>query len=564
MSRNVSINVGATNAASGVLHTLQKDVRKLRSEFSGLSKVAGDSLKNIGSSLSGFGRNLSVAGGAVAGGFVAAAKVFASTGDDLDKMSKRTGISVEGLSELAFAAEQSGAGIGTIESGIKGMQRSLFDASRGSKEVVDALGEVGLSAESLKGQLPEDQFTVLVDRIGKIGDPSNRAAIAMKLFGRAGQQLLPMMQEGKKGIAILRKEAGELGRQMTSTDAKAAAELTDSWNRMRSVGVSAALQIGASMAPMLNRVVSNITDVTKGVVNFIRDNRQFVGAIGVGAVAVTGLGLTLLGIGGAVALAGSAISGLGVIVGTAGSVIAAVFSPVGLIVAGVSAAVIGVGAAFAYAAYESGLLSDVMVSAKQILKDVWAVAKTTFEGISNALRAGNWQLAAKIGWAGVKVAFWEGLQNIGIALATTMPKLWVTVRAFFTKWVSVALNAAKVVAESITNPLSAVENAASFLKTGLNFEMPKNGIGQFMVDQARQAKAELATLNQIAKDQAAQIAVVTKDSVPSSVPGPTIDGESFIANRQSYREIVSNRADPRGDPSHYGRNTKSRIAARSF
>jgi hypothetical protein len=42
-------------------------------------------------------------------------------------MSKRTGVSVEALSELGFAAEQSGADLATLEAGLRRMSRVIKD-----------------------------------------------------------------------------------------------------------------------------------------------------------------------------------------------------------------------------------------------------------------------------------------------------------------------------------------------------------------------------------------------------------------------------------------------------
>ena len=188
----------------------------------GAKQVAAD-LKNLGGKVSGVGRSLATLATAAAAPLAGMTLSFAAAGDNLDKMSKRTGVGVKALSELAFAAEQSGASLDSVEKGIRGMQRSLLNAEMGSKTATDALSALGLSVDELSGMSPEDQFTKIADAIGDVEDPSKRAALAMQLFGRAGSELLPMMSENAEGIANLRKEANELGRTMTAEDAQAAA-----------------------------------------------------------------------------------------------------------------------------------------------------------------------------------------------------------------------------------------------------------------------------------------------------------------------------------------------------
>src|SRR5262245_47325543 len=86
---------------------------------SGLLKIA-DKLKGVGKI------GLAVTGPLIAG-FAAAASVFASTGGALEDMHERTGLSVESLSMLSFAAEQTGTDMGAIEKAAKELQKKGID-----------------------------------------------------------------------------------------------------------------------------------------------------------------------------------------------------------------------------------------------------------------------------------------------------------------------------------------------------------------------------------------------------------------------------------------------------
>ena len=175
----------------------------IRSRIASGSKQVSADLKKLGGGIARTGRNILGLATAAAAPLAGMTLAFASAGDKLDKMSKRTGVSVKALSELAFAAEQSGSSIDSVEKGIRGMQRSLLNAEMGSKAASDALASIGLSANELSGMRPEDQFTAIADAIAKVQDPSKRAALAMQLFGRAGSELLPMLAENAEGIAEL-------------------------------------------------------------------------------------------------------------------------------------------------------------------------------------------------------------------------------------------------------------------------------------------------------------------------------------------------------------------------
>ena len=295
----------------------------------GAKQVSAD-LKKLGGSISSTGRQLLGIATAAAAPLAGMTLSFASAGDRLDKMSKRTGVGVKALSELAFAAEQSGASLDSVEKGIRGMQRSLLNAEMGSKAASDALSSLGLSADQLSGMNPEDQFTMIADAIARVEDPSKRAALSMQLFGRAGSELLPMFQENARGIADLRQEANELGRTMTEEDAKSAAELTDAMNRVKSTFIGVKNQIGAALAPAMTYLSDLIARTSAKVVPLIRENQHLVKMFAAGAVAVGGLGAALVTIGGVVVAAGVAVGGLATVLGV-------LFSPIGLAIGGVAA-----------------------------------------------------------------------------------------------------------------------------------------------------------------------------------------------------------------------------------
>ena len=295
----------------------------------GAKQVSAD-LKKLGSSISSAGAQLLGIATAAAAPLAGMTLSFASAGDNLDKMSRRTGVGVQALSELAFAAEQSGASLDSVERGIRGMQRSLLNAEMGSQAASDALSAIGLSVDQLSGMNPEDQFTMIADALSSVEDPSTRAALSMQIFGRAGSELLPMFDETAQGIAELRQEANELGRTMSEEDAQAAADLTDAMNRVRSTMIGIKNQIGASLAPALTYLSDVVATISSNIVPLIRENQNLVRLFAAGAIAVAGLGASLVTIGGVVTAAGVAVGGLATLIGI-------LFSPISLAIGGIAA-----------------------------------------------------------------------------------------------------------------------------------------------------------------------------------------------------------------------------------
>lgn len=192
-------------------------------------------LKAFGASIRKLGLVVAGIGTAILTPLAASVRLFTTLGDQTAKMAQRTGLSVEALSELRFAASQAGIDLETLENTVRRMQRSISDAGRGLSTATEALGDLGLTFSDLDGLSPEAQFNLLADRVSRIDDATRKAAIAMTIFGRSGTQLLPLFAQGSAGIGALRAEARRLGLTMSGEDAKAAEDLEDALDRLWAV-----------------------------------------------------------------------------------------------------------------------------------------------------------------------------------------------------------------------------------------------------------------------------------------------------------------------------------------
>lgn len=139
-------------------------------------------------------------------------------GADLEHLSTRTGVSVSELAILRQAFTDNGASAEATGQIIGIMQKQLFDASRGVGEGKVALDALGVTLEEIQSLSPAEQFALLSRRISAIEDPATRSAVAMKMFGESGTQLLPFFANG----GALDDAARSLGSLPDLLDASAA------------------------------------------------------------------------------------------------------------------------------------------------------------------------------------------------------------------------------------------------------------------------------------------------------------------------------------------------------
>ena len=301
-------------------------------------------LKAFGEGLRSIGTKLAAIGGAALTALFGTAKTFADMGDSLDEMSARTGVSVETLSELGFAAELAGADMETLETGLRKMQKTISEAISGSKSAADALAQLGLSVADLKGLSPEQQFKLLADRISQIQDPTARAAAAMEIFGKSGTRLLPLIADGAKGLAKFQEQARALGLTISTQAAKDASVLADALDTLWKVIKQAVFSIGSALAPTITELAGKVTRAVVALSEWIKQNKAIVVTVFQVATGVAAAGVALVALGFLVSGLGAALGGLATIVttvsaafGLVGSAIAALVSPIGLAITAVAA-----------------------------------------------------------------------------------------------------------------------------------------------------------------------------------------------------------------------------------
>jgi hypothetical protein len=359
-------------------------------------------LTSFGQGLAKIGAGLTGVGTAIVTPFLTAAKVFADVGSELVDMSQRTGASVEALSELAFVADQTGTSLSSLETGIKFLQKNLVAAADGSAEAQESFANLGLSLADLQGLAPDEQFARIADGIAAIEDPAQRTAAVLRVFGRSGTELLPLLSNGAEGIRLLREEARRLGLTMSTEDAQAAETFGDSLATVLAVGRRIAVAIGSAVAPALNDFAQAAARIGATVIRWAESNRELLSTIFKIGAGLTAAGATIIVIGSTIAAAGAVIGALGSGLTLIGTVAAAIVSPLGLAVTAIAA--LGV-AAVQYtengrAAFEA--VRDAVSSFANRMVE-------SFEAVGDALAAGDIALAVRVLWLTIQAEFTRGV-----------------------------------------------------------------------------------------------------------------------------------------------------------
>jgi hypothetical protein len=207
-------------------------------------------LSGIGSSVKGLAAGLGI--GLGIGAITSLTRSAFDMASALDESAQKMGVSVEALQRLNLAATQSGISQESLAGAMAKLNKNMGLLQEGSKPAVDAFAKLGLTADDLKGKLPEQALGIIADRLNKLPSVQERVAVGAQLMGRGFSELLPLINLGSAGLDKYSQISQKNG-EITTEEAKRLDELSDSWDRLKvRVGVFTAKVI-ATMAEFVDK-----------------------------------------------------------------------------------------------------------------------------------------------------------------------------------------------------------------------------------------------------------------------------------------------------------------------
>lgn len=170
--------------------------------------------------------------------------------DQTAKLSDRLGVTTEALIGLQHGANLAGVDAEAFNTSLEKMVKNLGEAAiTGKGPVVDALDQIGLSAQDLVSVSPDEAMKRIADGLTRITNPAQRAAIAVDLFGKTGQKMLNTLMGGRAGLEAAANDAQLLGLNISRIDAAQVERANDAFTRMQALISGAANRLVVELAP---------------------------------------------------------------------------------------------------------------------------------------------------------------------------------------------------------------------------------------------------------------------------------------------------------------------------
>jgi outer membrane murein-binding lipoprotein Lpp len=218
------------------------------------------------------------AGKAIGAAFVAGVGVASvlvkqsiDAADEMTKMAQKAGVSTEAFSTLAYAANLSGVEMGSLQSSMSKLAATMTDVVRGTnKDAVDAFRTLGIAVQDSSGKLKSGDVIMseVAARFATMENGVGKTALAIKIFGRSGADLVPLLNSGADGIKAMQDEARALGVELDGNAGAAAERFNDNLTRLNTVKQGFANQIMKAVLPSLNSMTDALVESAKASSTF--------------------------------------------------------------------------------------------------------------------------------------------------------------------------------------------------------------------------------------------------------------------------------------------------------
>jgi lambda family phage tail tape measure protein len=177
----------------------ENNIKRLGNSLQGLqgqAKNAALGFNSLKGAVGGFAA--AIAGSAIVGGLGAIVKRSIDAGDELFNLQAKTGIAANALIGIGNAAKLADVDMATLGKGITKLNVNLVKAAEGNEDLARKFEALGVTLKDAEGKVvPADQaLKQIADRFADMPDGAQKAAAAVALFGKAGADLIPLLNDG--------------------------------------------------------------------------------------------------------------------------------------------------------------------------------------------------------------------------------------------------------------------------------------------------------------------------------------------------------------------------------
>lgn len=171
-------------------------------------------------------------------------------GDELNKMSQKAGVSVDELSKLRYAAELADVPTETLGKSMGKLSKTLVSAATDAAgPAANAFRDMGVKIQESNGAIrpTSDILGDIAEKFSGYKDGAEKTALAIALFGKAGAEMIPLLNLGKEGLQEASDEAKKFGLVLDKQTAMQMESFQDNLKRLQKISEGIAVTIASRL-----------------------------------------------------------------------------------------------------------------------------------------------------------------------------------------------------------------------------------------------------------------------------------------------------------------------------
>ena len=178
----------------------------------------------------------------------------------LDHLSQKTGITMRTLQSWSVIMAQDNFQAESLTSGMRTLSKQIVDARDPSSKAAASFEEMGISITELGST--ESTIRAISDRFKEMPDGPDKARLAVELFGKAGLEMIPILNRGAKAFDDSRKDAERFGLVLSTTEVQALTAADDAVDKLSAAFDGLKTRVALVFA---DRVTSGVNAMTEAI-----------------------------------------------------------------------------------------------------------------------------------------------------------------------------------------------------------------------------------------------------------------------------------------------------------
>lgn len=344
--------IGVDKGAKKLFHDVGDETDKTSSKTSKFKTAAVAGLTAVSAAAVAFGKK--------------SVDAYRDASKEASILSRVTGLNIADSSRLRFAAEESGVEFNTLSTSVRLFAKNLAASQSSSKKAADLTKQLGFSVADAHGKLlpMSELLPKVADRFKSMPDGPEKTALAMKLFGRSGADMVKLLNKGSDGLEEFAKQSDKTGNTLQNVDGYK--KTLQAQREFHAATQGLQIQLGAALYPILTRVAlflaEHVGPAITSVTNFVHKHHDAIATI------APILGIMLAALAGLI----GTLKVFRIVMTTVNLVLAA--NPIGLVIA----ALVGLGIALVLAYKKSETFRNIV---NGVFRSVTGAVSATFNWV---------------------------------------------------------------------------------------------------------------------------------------------------------------------------------------